>query len=214
MSLEVPKTEDFKVDGTGSAAGWKLARWNMLSRVGGKSSYRTRAKTLYSESGIYFLIDCEDRRLACTHTRDRADLFREDVVEVFLQPDARHPAYFEYEISPLGMELPIVILNNSGSFHGWLPWKYVGPRRVRRATSVRGGRKAPGARVSGWTAEFFIPFELLKGFANVPPRSGARWRGNIYRIDYDEEPLTQWAWCPSTGPIFHNYRRFASIVFK
>ena len=40
---------------------------------------------------------------------DFLDLYNEDVVEVFLWPDESFPVYFEYEVSPLNYELPIII---------------------------------------------------------------------------------------------------------
>ena len=54
--------------------------------------------------------------------------------EVFLWPDERDPIYFEYEISPLGRELPILVPNLDGKFLGWRPWHYEGEpaRRARR----------------------------------------------------------------------------------
>ena len=42
-----------------------------------------------------------------------------------------------------------------------------------------------GGSVSGWMAEFFIPYKLLVPLNNVPPVSGTKWRANMYRIDYD-----------------------------
>ncbi len=36
-----------------------------------------------------------------------------------------YPAYFEYEISPLGYELPILIPNFDGKFLGWRPEVFV-----------------------------------------------------------------------------------------
>jgi hypothetical protein len=69
------------------------------------------------------------------------------------------------------------------------------------------------APVEGWMAEFFIPFALLRGLGNVPPKPGTAWRGNIYRIDYDAAPPSHWAWSPITGPSFHNFREFGTLVF-
>ena len=39
-----------------------------------------------------------------------------DVFEVFLWTDEKQPIYFEYEISPLGYELPILVPNFGGKF--------------------------------------------------------------------------------------------------
>jgi hypothetical protein len=214
MELMIPRAGDFEITGDGRDGNWGKVEWQELTRVGeGKSAYRTRSKVLYSESGIYFLVDCEDRRLTCTLTADNADIYNEDVVEVFLWPDESHPLYFEYEISPLGVELPILVANNKGVFHGWLPWHYQGERKIRRATVVRGGAKASMAEVDGWSAEFYIPFALLRGMNNMPPASGTTWRGNIFRIDYDRKPASHWAWCPDTGGRFHTIQGFGTLRF-
>ena len=133
---------------------------------------------------------------------------------MFLWPDQDENFYFEYEISPLGVELPILVGNHEGSFMGWLPWHYEGGRKTRKATSARGGEKASMAAVDGWTVEFFIPFGLLRGLGNIPPQPGMTWRANIYRIDYDAEEPSQWAWDNAIGTNFHDFHRFGTIVFE
>ena len=214
MEMTIRCTPDFELTGDGGAGGWAGAEWQTLSRVGpGASVYRSRAKVMYSDKGLYFLFDCEDRRLTCSGLRDGDDIYQEDVVEVFLLPDASRTVYFEYEISPLGVELPLLIPNQQGRFMGWQPWHYQGERRVRRATTVRGGAKEQMAPVTGWTAEFFVPFELFIGIMPAMPVRGTRWLGNLYRIDYDEQPSSHWAWSPATGPTFHNHAGFGEIVF-
>ena len=214
MQTEIKKTADFEITGDGAGAEWDQTDWNALTRVGnGTSAFLARAKILYSETGLYFLFDSEDRKLTCSMTEDFDDIYTEDVVEVFLWPDESQPVYFEYEISPLGVELPILISNRDGVYMGWRPWHYEGDRKTRTATAARGGDRAPMASVEGWTAEFFIPFALLKGLGNTPPKPGTTWRANMYRIDYDEEPATHWAWSPDTGANFHRYQGFGTFVF-
>ena len=215
MEWRVSRTDDFEVTGDGAAAAWDTTEWQTLTRVlSGSSGYSTRVKALYSADGIYFLFDCEDQRLTCTLTEDHGDLFTEDVAEVFLWPDDSTPLYFEYEVSPLGLELPLLVANRDGEFHGWLPWRYWDERKVRHATATRGGPKASRASVSGWSAEMFIPFALLRGLGNTPPRAGARWRANAYRIDYDEAPASLWSWSPHIVGNFHDYRHFGTLVFE
>lgn len=214
MKMTIRHCRDFRVIGSGRAATWDRTSWMDLTRVGeGTSRYRTRAKALYSDTGIYFLFDCEDRRLNCTRTLDYDDLYLEDVVEVFLWPDESRSVYFEYELSPLGMELPILVSNHGGRFFGWQPWHYEGDRLIRRATTVQKGRKRPMAGTTGWSAELFIPFALLHGVLPAPVKPGTEWRVNLYRIDYDQSPETHWAWSPDTGPDFHNLKGFGTLVF-
>ena len=106
-------------------------------------------------------MDAADGKITATFDEDFEDLWTEDVFEVFLWPDEREPIYFEYEISPLNRELPILVPNLGGKFLGWRPWHYEGDRKTRKATSAVGGAVESGAAVTGWKAEFFIPFELL-----------------------------------------------------
>ena len=158
-------------------------------------------------------MDGTDRTLTATMTEDFMDLWKEDVFEVYLWPDERYPVYFEYEISPLNRELPIIIPNFGGQFLGWRPWHYEGKRKTRKATSAVGGELKSGAAVKGWKAEVFIPYELLTPLQNVPPKAGSRWRANFYRMDYDDGKTTSWDWAP-VGPSFHEFRKFGTLVFE
>jgi hypothetical protein len=211
--LEIPLVEDFRVTGDGRTPAWTKIAWHSLGRVGaGAATYATRYKAAWSPRGLYFLCDCEDRKLTCSDLPDFGDLFTEDVVELFLWPDDQQTLYFEYEISPLGAQLPILVSNDNGAFHGWMPWRYQGERRCQGDTTVRGGERAAGSAVTGWTAECFIPFALLHGVCPIP-KVGDQWRANVYRIDYDALPESHWAWDARTNTNFHDCHRFGTWVF-
>ena len=212
--LHVRPTEDFTVDGSGNAAAWQAVAWEPLqSRTVERRPYVTRVKTLYSKTGLYVLMEAEDRTITATMSEDFLDLWTEDVFEFFLWPDEQYSVYFEYEISPLGFELPILIPNFEGKFLGWRPWHYDGKRKTQKATTVLGGPKQSGARVTGWTAEVFVPYDLLKPLQNVPPQPGARWRANFYRVDYDQGKSVSWDWS-RVGPSFHEFTKFGTLVFE
>ena len=142
---------------------------------------------------------------------DNMNLWEEDVVEVFLWPDESFPVYFEYELSPHNFELPIIVPNKNGSFLGWLPWHYDGERRIQHAVSITGG-SIGSASISGWFAEFFIPYKLLAPLIGMPPVSGTRWRANMYRIDYDNGQVP-FAWQKTTD-TFHEYKKFGVFIFE
>jgi hypothetical protein len=212
-SLLVRKCQDFIVTGDGTASEWKKTEWIDLELKGPeKSEYSTKVKVLYSETGIYFLFDCVDKKLTASLVGDFQDIFTEDVVEVFLWPDERFPVYFEYELSPLDYELPIIIPNYNGSFYGWQPWHYEGDRRTRHATSVTGGKKKNEASVNGWKAEIFIPYKLLVPLNKVPPVSGMKWRANMYRIDYDNGK-TYFTW-QKVVKSFHEFNNYGTFIFE
>ena len=209
----IKKVADFKITGDGTSAAWKSTGWLNVSQQGiDQGSYATKVKILYSETGIYFLFNCEDKKLTSSLQGDFLDLYNEDVVEVFLWPDESFPVYFEYEVSPLNFELPIIVPNYKGKFFGWRPWHYEGDRLTQHATSVSGGEKASGSNVSGWMAEFFIPYKLLVPLNNVPPVPGTKWRANMYRIDYDSG-TKYFAW-QKIDKSFHEYSHFGTFIFE
>jgi predicted TIM-barrel fold metal-dependent hydrolase len=212
-ALRVPSTDDFEVAGDGRAEAWKKTHWESLRRrTKDGLPYETRIKVLYSKTGLYVLMDATDKKLTATMKEDFLNLWTEDVFEVFLWPDEKQPVYFEYEISPLNYELPILIPNFDGKFLGWRPWHYEGGRKTRKATSATGGELKSGAAVTGWKAEVFIPYELLTPLQNVPPKPGSRWRANFYRMDYDDGKTTSWDWA-RVGQSFHEYQKFGTLVF-
>jgi hypothetical protein len=210
----VAQTADFIVEGAGRAPAWSKAGWQALTpRGAADKAYPSRFKMLYSSAGLYVLMDGEDRILTATMKEDFLDLWTEDVFEFFLWPDERHPVYFEYEISPLGFELPILVPNVGGQFYGWRPWHYEGRRKTQKAVAVRGGEATTGASITGWTAEVFVPYDLLKPLSNVPPESGTRWRANVYRMDYDGGRTASWDWSPVRG-TFHQPQKFGILLFE
>jgi predicted TIM-barrel fold metal-dependent hydrolase len=212
--MKVKPTEDFEVNGVGDAKQWQKAEWEPLHRRTEKGlPYETKFKVLYSKKGLYVLMEAADAKLTAKFEKDFENLWTEDVFEVFLWTDERDRLYFEYEISPLGRELPIMVPNNDGKFMGWLPWHYEGGRKIRKATSAIGGEVKSGAEVKGWRAEIFIPYELLAPLRNVPPKAGTRWRANFYRMDYDNGMHTGWDWS-RVGPSFHEYQKFGTLVFE
>lgn len=205
----IKPTQDFDVNGQGDNEQWSLASWvSIPQRSEEGAQYVTRVKILYSRTGIYFLFNCEDQQIVSSFDEDFADLWKEDVVEVFFWTDENYPFYFEYELSPNNYELPIFVPNVDGDFLGWRPWHYDGDRKTRHMTSVQ----RDDQDVISWTAEFFIPFALLKPMANVPPKPGTKWRANMYRIDYDNGVST-WAWQP-IRTNFHDFERFGTFVFE
>ena len=211
--LTVKKTSDFNVTGDGHAQEWHQTEWvDIPRRTSVGDGLETKAKVLYSETGMYFLFYCEDNILTSTMEADFMDLWNEDVVEVFLWTDDSKPVYFEYELSPLNYELPILIYNDNDTLLSWQPFYYEENRQTAHATSAQGGSKKSMAMVDSWIAEFYIPYKLLKPLDNVPPVSGTQWKANLYRIDYDSGQEL-WSWQLTSGN-FHEYKKFGTLFFE
>ena len=208
-ALTIRPTSNFDISGNGSAREWETTDWIPLVKRRGSAEYSTRAKLLYSDSGIYGLFSCEDEKITATLKEDFARLWTEDVVEIFFWTDESIALYFEYELSPLNYELPILVPNMNGDFLGWRPWQYEGERKTRHATKIV---KDANGKTTEWVAEFFIPYALLKPLQNVPPKKGTEWRMNMYRNDFDRGS-TSWSWKPVSRD-YHDYEKFGSIRFE
>jgi hypothetical protein len=212
--IAVRKTSDFNVTGDGKNDNWSKTAWIQLPVRGNEPlPLKTRIKLLYSGTGIYFLFDCQDKHLTSAMNADFLDLWKEDVVEVFLWTNEKEPFYFEYELSPLNYELPLLISNEKGELLRWMPFHYEPGRITGHATSVQGGEKKSNAAVSGWMAEIFIPYKLLSPLVNRIPEPGMKWRANMYRVDYDPGARMRWSWQP-TEKSFHDYEKFGSLIFE
>jgi len=109
--LSIKKTKDFEVSGKGDAANWKETSFVALTHRKGNKHYSSQFKILYSEKGIYCLYVSQDSLITSTIREDFADIYNEDVVEVFFWPNEKSNIYFEYELSPYNYELPILVPN-------------------------------------------------------------------------------------------------------
>ena len=208
-TLTALSTGDFAL--SPRAPQWSKALPQTVEPVSGPLSYRTTVQVLYSPTGLYLRFCCEDRRLSCSCLKNMGSLYTGDVAEAFFWPREDLPVYFEYELSPLNKELCLLVCN-TGSYYGWTPFEYQGRRRTRHYAKVAGGEQAPFAGCTGWECGAFIPFALLEGLC-PPPKAGDRWRAGFFRIDYDEEQPTHFAWDPDTGKEFHQFRRFGTLLF-
>jgi len=212
--LLVKKTTDFELTGDGKAGNWETTQWvNMAQQKQLDAPKETKFKVLYSKKGIYFLFYSEDTSLDASILADNKHLWTEDVVEVFLWPDTSKEVYFEYELSPLNYELPLMVMNMGGQRHRWQPWFYEDDRAIIHQTAVQGGVKKSGASITSWTGEFFIPFSLLLPLGQMPPEPGTVWKANMYRMDYVNKKGMYWSW-KKIDSSFHEIHGFGTLQFE
>ncbi len=149
----------------------------------------------------------DDGVVASIFGRD-AELWREDVVEIFLQPE-EGDVYYEFEASP-----------NGSLFDARVTF----PGPTRETMSVDLGWNLPGLRsavrrvIGPGQSELLeilvsVPFE---GFVTGAPREGSAWRANFYRIDRSPAGDMYAAWSPNLKdrPDFHVPRRFGTLEFE
>ena len=207
--LTLKQVPTFSISDSFNTKPWDSISWTPLCKSFGTLTFDTRFKATWCEKGIYFLIDCEDTEFSCSgNLTDFDDIYTEDAVEVFLQPDPRQALYLEHEVSPYNKELTLLVPQDHGTFMGWIPWKYTGDRKIQHRIYHNPNSK-------NWSAEIFIPFILMTGMAHTPPQKGSTWHANICRLDYaDPASYTLWSWRQMTSNTFHNLKDFGMLHFE
>lgn len=171
----------------------------------------TALRACHDGERLYLAFDCADRDVWGSYGGRNERIYDEEVVEAFLAPHGDPRRYFELESSPRGAYFEAIIDNPDGqrrSMRTDLDWVCVG---WQRAIRVRGTLDVRDDVDDGWSVEWAIPFAALGA---APPRPGARWRANFYRID-------QWnggeysAWSPTLAdpPEYHAPDRLGVLEF-
>ena len=204
-------TQPIQIDGRLDEQAWKETTpvGNFVNtRDGTPSNIKTEARILYSDTFIFFAFRAIDSNIWSTFKRRDEHLWLEEVVEVFLQASAQPPNYIELEVNPLGTMLDIYLLDRRKP----LPYESWNSRNLRWAVKVDGsvdGRE--GDRE--WTCEIALPLEDVVTAPNNPPKSGDRWRMNLFRVER-KPAVAELAWSPTLQDDFHVLPRLGELVFS
>ena len=200
-TLVCTRQEHGDLTATVQAPGWEgIAPVTFCDAVTGDTPKQaTELRVTWSRTELRVLFHCADDDAWATLTERDAPLYKEEVVEVFLDPVGDLESYFEIEVNPLNAVLDVVLRRSRVGYLKNFRWDCDGLR-----TCVR---KTPKA----WCAELSVPFASLVADA---PQPGARWRANFARIDRaanDARELT--AWSPTFRPSFHTPERFGVLQY-
>ena len=155
--------------------------WARAARTGplgtpsgkGKARQRTEVRLLWDEANLYLAFECADDDAWSTSTEHDADLWEQDVVEVFIDPDGDGKTYAELQVSPAGVlfdasfpahRSDLAVARAGGcrwtgrstpgttwTARGRRSWPFPG-RRCRPSRTSRHGRGTPCASTSSaWT---------------------------------------------------------------
>lgn len=159
----------------------------------------------YTNKELVVLFKSRIRELApipeAPSKKDVPDLFKGDVVEIFIDPDPATPnSYYELEASPAGEHLDLAVDLSSKSFDN----AYESNMRITGSVNKEHNE---------WTALITIPFDPK----TIPaPKTGDKWRINFFRTEGKNKSRLYMAWNP-TGtekPKFHIPEKFGTMVFE
>ena len=172
---------------------------------GAPAGVRTQVRFAWTDRGLATLWELEGASLTVDASRpvaeERAKLYEEDCVEVFLAPDpAERRRYFEIEVGPLGHFFDIAVDRTNKPVKSVVAWS--SRPRIRTKTDR-------AARTATIEALFEAP-EIVAAL-----RKGARLPLGLYRMEAGE-PRRYLAWSPTRTkrPDFHVPEAFGTLVLE
>ena len=198
-----------EIDGRPDEAAWNAAlQMPLVDSLGGQPPrLPTVARVLRDERHLFVAFDCRDDQVFVRPGRQHDDpIWEDEVVEVFLDPAGAGRDYVEIEVSPAGVTFDARFERRRSDLDRARAWEsgVVAAARIDRGPS--------GDR--GWTAELRLPIEAVRGAA-PPPRSGSRWRANLFRMETHNRAgmVEGQAFSPPYRGDFHALDRFGWLVF-
>ncbi len=172
------------LDGWLESPCWRGADWVGRFRVvgtGDPAPKATRAAMLWDDDYLYIAIFCEEPRLSHARAEARVpeEVWRDDCVEIHLDPGAPDQLSFDIAVNILGRVSPAIKVPDGhltcGAYH------FAPPDGIRAAVRYTG---------AGWQAELAVPFGA---FGLARPAAGDSWGAAIYRNDRMENAYCVWS---------------------
>jgi hypothetical protein len=196
------------VDGRLDEFTWAaLPRMGRFINIQGGEEALTQATMAWDDDYLYAAFACADAAGWGTLMERDAELWNEEVVEVFLDPDGDGKNYAELEVSPHNVVVDLLIPAPGGLSAG-----------DAKQWNIEGLRTAVAKSAAGWTVEIAIPWKSLAAAGvSDKPSIGARWRVGMYRIERPTprqrtgaDQLLAWS---QTTRNFHEPQRFGWVEF-
>ena len=170
----------------------------------------TRARLLWDAQALYVGFDADDTDITAQFQQRDDPTFRDDAVEIFINPDPRQETvYYGFEMNARGVLYDYLNYNSRTLF------KRFDATGVKIATVIRGTLNVPGDTDQGWTLEAAIPWANFEELSRRPPVAGAVWKANVNRWDGVEPArrMSIWSDPQNTTSWPHVPSRFGEIVF-
>ena len=204
-----------RLDGSLDDPSWRFAnttRAFVETRNGGVAPIRASAKVLWDLRYLYVGVDVQDALLRASDTEHDDHLWKQDCVELMIDPDGDGKNYFEIQVSPRGAVFDTRYdARRVPQPFGHIDWD----SKIRVGVSPRGKLDDEEAD-AGYTVEIAIPWQAfsLGGAIAASPTIGDEWRANLYVMDLIEDRQQAAAWSSLGTGDFHVPRRFGILAFE
>ena len=217
--FECRRTEQaISIDGKANEAAWKGAQkiesfllpWEKPSR---KATTQTRAKLLWDDTYLYFYAELDDADLQAVAKDQDGRLWEDDVFELFFKPHTDKPAYYEFQVNPLGTKLDMFYPQREAD--GYEKNRNVHPFKMLVKVALDGTLNQPGDKDKTWAVEGQIPWQDFKLTGGAPKLNDV-WRFTLCRYDYSptfEGGKELSVSAPKMEKSFHGHEHYAPLKF-
>jgi hypothetical protein len=209
---EARRAASMVIDGKLEEKAWAAATATELifpwdSQTGAKQ--KTTFRVLWDDNYLYVGYECEDRDIVALHGERDDPTYRDDAVEVFLNPKPSQTGlYFGLEMNARAVLYDYLMYDSQYAM------KRFNLQGVQLATHMRGSLNVRGDEDQGWSLEVAIPWVNFEEFSKRP-EPGAVWTMNVNRWDGVEpnRRMSNWSDPQQPRPNPHNPARFGQLVF-
>lgn len=142
------------------------------------------SKMLWDDDYLYVAFYCEDFDIWATYDNRDDQLYQEDAIEIYIDPDGDGLNYLEIEVNPLNAIFDLWLTKPwSDGGQGHSEWNMSG---ILTAVTLDGTNENNSDTDVAWTCEVALPFSEMEFSAeemNYPPEINDEWRFNLYRFD-------------------------------
>ena len=224
-------------DGLLDEPDWSLAEWSddftdITGNPGLKPALKTRVKMLWDDENLYVAAELTEPHIWATILKRDEVIFRDNDIELFLDPDGDGLNYYEIEVNALGTVWDLMLTR--AYKNGGKPvtsWDLAG---LQAGIHISGSLNDPAHPDTSWTVEMALPLaELMKGQnTGYAPADGVQWRVNFSRVEWETEitgggykkktdpatgknlPEQNWVWSPMGEVAMHIPERWGRLEFS
>jgi len=204
--------ERIQIDGLLNEHAWQAAIFTedfVVNANGSTPQMPTKAQMLWDDHHLYIAFRVTDNDIWATMQKHDDPLWKQEAIEVFLDPDGDGRNYIELQINAIGTIFDLLMdkaYNKGGRSN--TDWTLEG---LKVGINVNDSEK-------NWICEIAIPFRSLSALIKrCPPKYGDTWRINLYRIERDrlnDQSVEATAWNPTCSGDFHIPDKFGMIIFS
>jgi len=176
------------------------------------SAVMTWGMACHDMENFYLAFICNDPDIWGNYNCRDDYLWKEEVVEVFIDTDDNSDNYIEIEVSPLNTLFDSYIVNPEDiDFQETAKFNL---KNIQTAVKIYGTLNNRVDKDLKWTVEISIPFADMLDGKQFKLKNQKEWRINFYRVNRDEgREEGKYSWSPTFGR-FHTPSKFGILEFN